>query len=121
MTRSAFSATSFASRVRISGVRSAVTLRKMKAPLTGLTMENRAGKPSRKALMASCISRRSAERRALVRPRLNGLERRRGLQDTEVVETPADDLQPDRQAVAGKAARYAGRRIPGHVEGVGEL
>src|SRR6202041_2726540 len=41
--------------------------------------------------------------------------------NAQVVEARADDLQADGQTVGGKSAGQAGGRIPGHVEGVGEL
>src|SRR3954471_22482352 len=48
------------------------------------------------------------------------LERTRHLQHAEVVEAPARDLQPDRQARVRVAAVDRGGRLLRHVEGHGE-
>src|SRR5215470_18809450 len=53
-------------------------------------------------------------------PRPRGLERGRGAEHRRVVEAAADDLKPDRQAIAGEAARHGSRRLAREIERIRE-
>src|SRR6266849_10580223 len=62
----------------------------------------------------------SLDGRPEMRPGRDLLERGRGPKHGGVLETPAQDLQPDGQLVAGEPAGHRGARVAGHVERIRE-